>query len=63
MNTNGDALITRIKRQAYTDAYARIRHQAKVRAEQAKTPAERIAYEEVASWAENLEFSTLDDGL
>lgn len=54
-------LIRRVKRQSYVDAYAKIRHQARLRAERARTPAERHAFEEVASWAEELEFGHLDE--
>lgn len=54
-------LIRRVKRQSYVDAYAKIRHQAKNRAERARTPAERQAFEEVASWAEALEFGHLEE--
>lgn len=54
-------LLRRAKRMAYIDAYAKIRYQAKQRSERARTPAERHAFEEVASWAEALEFGHLDE--
>lgn len=54
-------LIRRVKNQSFIDAYARIRHQAKVRAEQEASPALRKAYEEVAEWAEALELSHLEE--
>lgn len=52
-------LLKKARRQAYVDAYAKIRHKARLRAEQASTPQERQAFEEVASWAEGLEFNEL----
>lgn len=54
-------LLRRTKRMAYIDAYAKIRHQAKIRGERASTPAERHAFEEVAAWAEALEFGHLEE--
>lgn len=54
-------LLKRVRRLAYVDAYAKIRHQARMRADRAKTPAERHAFEEVAAWAEGLEFGSLEE--
>lgn len=53
-------LIRRARKLAYVDAYALIRYEAKQRAEQAKSPAERQAFEDVAAWAEALELGELD---
>lgn len=44
---------------AYTDVYALIRYQAKLRAERARTAQERLAFEEVASWTDQLEKDAL----
>lgn len=55
-------LVRRAKRMSYVDAYARIRFQAKQRAERARSPQEQQAFLEVASWADDLEIRTLDDG-
>lgn len=54
-------LIRRVKNQAYIDAYARIRHQAREKAEQEEEPAIRKAYEAVAQWAESLELNHLKE--
>src|SRR3712207_6833557 len=54
-------IIRRVKTQSYTDAYAKIRHQAKLQAGQAKTAAEREAFQAVATWAEMLELSHLNE--
>lgn len=54
-------LLRRAKRQAYVDAYARIRHAAKNRIESSTTPQEKAAFEEVAAWAESLEFGALGE--
>lgn len=54
-------VLQRARRQAYVDAYAKIRYRAKLRADQASTPQERQAFEEVASWAEGLEFDGLEE--
>lgn len=53
-------LIRRARKLAYIDAYALIRHRAKRRAEQTRSPQERQAFEEVAAWAEALELGELD---
>lgn len=54
-------VIRRTRRLAYVDAYAKIRHEARQQAEKAAHPAERQAFEEVASWAESLEFGHLGE--
>lgn len=54
-------LIRRAKDQSYTDAYAKIRHRAKMQAEQAREPAQRAAYEVVMEWAEHLELGHLKE--
>lgn len=62
MSINGSThLLKRARRMAYIDAYAKIRHEAKNRAEKARTPQERQAFEEVAAWAEALEFDHLEE--
>lgn len=53
-------LINRIRLLAYTDAYAKVRHEAKVRAERTLDPGAKAAFEEVASWAESLEVGQLE---
>lgn len=53
-------LIRRARRKSYIDAYAKIRHEAKQRAERAQTPVERQVFEEVAAWAESLELGHLE---
>ena len=55
-------LIRRARMGAYVDAYAKIRHEAKRRAERSSQPLERQVFEEVASWAEQLEIKSLEDG-
>lgn len=54
-------LLRRARRLAYADAYALIRHQARQRAERARTPQERQAFLEMASWAEDLEVRGLEE--
>lgn len=54
-------LINRVRQQAYTDAYAMIRHEAKTRSESSRTPQQREAFNEVASWAEELELRHLEE--
>lgn len=56
-------LLRRARKLSYADAYAMIRHQAKIRAERARTPQERQAFLDVASWAEDLEITGLDGTL
>lgn len=50
----------KVRKTAYTDAYALVRHAARFRAERAKTPQERLAFEEVVSWADLLERNILE---
>lgn len=55
-------IIRRVRTLAYVDSYANIRHQAKLRAERARSPEERAAYIDVAVWAENFEIGELEAG-
>lgn len=54
-------LLNRARRIASANAYALIRHQAKQRAERARSPQERQAFQEMASWAEDLEIRGLEE--
>lgn len=50
----------KVRLTAKTDAYALIRHHAKNRADLARTPEERLAFEEVATWLDQLEKDALE---
>lgn len=54
-------LLRKVRVLSYVDAYAKIRHEAKKPAEKAITPQERLAFEEMASWAEELEWKLLQE--
>lgn len=54
-------LLKKTRRQAYADAYANIRQEARRRADRSQTPLERQVFEEVASWGEDMEFKNLPE--